>query len=283
MALQVAGQAHLTLIDTTYTWSQVIHDGYWGNGATNTRLFRIYGDTLIENKYYKKIYKSGFADFSDPVYYAGVRKEDSVIYIRKYSQEISAIDFKLQASDTSDSLLLCMENKEIAVDYITIDGEIRKRITVSPAPRSEYVWIEGIGNLRGAFLHGICSDYRIADNDFYYLLCTTNSKGEVVYRNEDYESCFIEKEGPSLDRILHVYNNASELKVKLSSHEMRELSVEIFDLWGRRYASELSPPAIGGYSVTFNLKNLSISAGIYLLRIKFGSHLALKKIFIQND
>lgn len=169
--------------------------------------YGIFGDTLINDQLYQKIYQSSEStfDINDAQYFGGIREEEKFIFLfgRFDHKEDTLYNFNLLPGDiwkdydnylgtriiiqleSIDSIILLNETfrKRYNFRRISIRGGVADTI---PSVQ----WIEGIGSIVNcSFFSPECFLSRFAMNH-QTVLCFSEA-GEKVFQNEAYESCYI--------------------------------------------------------------------------------------------
>lgn len=131
------------------------------------------GDTIIDGRFYSKIYQNTWlnpdSSFNPATatYYAALREDSTKkVFVRTYidSTDVLLYDFSLETGDT-----FCFDffsgtcHTVQAIDSILIDNTFRRVIVI---PESETQrWIEGVGNVYGLFSN------EVTGSIFNQLLC----------------------------------------------------------------------------------------------------------------
>lgn len=168
--------------------------------SVNDNKYWFDGDTIIENKYYKKVYlqyHDSIADFTKASYYAAVREDtigEKIYCIQTYDGvERLLADFSLKKGEDTEvwsffptpySSPWIADVYVEEVDSVLINNEYRKRLKISNI-QGEY-WIEGIGSTCGLF-----SPYvGVADiGETTFLLCV--EVNDVLYYQAPYtNTCY---------------------------------------------------------------------------------------------
>lgn len=239
---------------------------YW------TMTYKFYGDTIISNQTYKKVYKS---EEEIPVnwgYEGGIREEEQKVWylLRYQSEETLIYDFTLNIGDTVT--ILGWEPMVVdSISYININGEDRKQIYFAPLIYFMEHWIEGIGSNFGILQSGSS----LVVGWYTRFLCMSED-GELIYMNPNYSSCYLVStniEEFQISRI-QVYPNPTRDKIIIENSENVNIeSISLIDLNGRvllnfeKYIKEID---LSGFS-----------KGIYLLKLTYGNEIIIKKIVIE--
>lgn len=210
-------------------------------GVTSYRSFfnRLNGDTLIDNKLYKKVQLAEDEDAQQWNYTNEfMREENNRVYYfgDGLEKEFLIYDFNLETGAevtvwnplVPDGLKLLVVN----VDSILMFDGYRKRIElITNEFSSSEFWIEGVGseygllNSGGGIFLGICGNY--------FLLCLSENNFQV-YQNPDYQTCFynlLGEEENELDKIDYVYHSLSK-KLQVSVPENYPISLMVTNISG---------------------------------------------------
>jgi hypothetical protein len=155
---------------------------------TNTQIFKIEGDTVINSYAYKKLWSSWDSTMSYLDFEGFLREESDVVYIYKPgSGEYILYDFNLEAGDTAFVYNdFCGEVQVIVTGTDTVEyfGVPRKRWILDGW--NEDYWIEGIGSNYGLVytkLYGCVFDV-------YKELTCFHENDTLFYIKEGEVECF---------------------------------------------------------------------------------------------
>jgi len=125
----------------------------------------MFGDTIIFNKVFKKLYISDYDSLISNKTYIGAMREDSIgrVYFTGNNNPLISIgfsdstetvlyDFSLEVGDTF-FIQNSLDSIQIVnfIDSVLISEQWRKRINFIQNSLSKRVWIEGIGDTKGLF------------------------------------------------------------------------------------------------------------------------------------
>ncbi len=236
-----------------------------------TTSFMLEGDTLINDKIWKKYYTTR----KDPQLgnwifdYNFIREEDQKVY--QYFDIITDVkllyDFSL---NLWDSLFIEDEGgfdywiHVVNVDSVDINGTFRKRIQFGDPAET---WIEGLGSTYCPF-DPIYGQFLIGGGT-YSLLCVSDPDGKV-YQNPIYHSCFIDSlfytsvyTSDKLSYEVNIIRNASqnETRVQISGPGGVFTIYQLFTINGMLVRQEKVP------GNDFLLNTNGLNPGIYLMRL----------------
>lgn len=228
----------------------------------------MYGDTIINNYSYMKLYKGLFKDTIEIHSYIGVLREDSLgdVYIKcsadyflfNDSLEHLLYRFSLNVGDTLFGVNQYVPLFVKKIDSILVNGTYRKRIEFKQfSPSAKRVWIEGIGSTKGLLFP---VKYLPAES-FQDLICYSDSNttwpsnfqcgglGIIDYKRESYNT----------------YPNpvVKIINFNISSSAYEEYDINIFNVLGIE---------INGLNIYRNAKTYSIDVsnfetGIYFYQV----------------
>jgi hypothetical protein len=192
---------------------------------TLLKKYTIIGDTVINNVTYKKFCKIDPATLI-PKGIGGIREENRKVYYagdtyaNKYGENIRECllyDFTVQAGDVVSFNLdyPWLSYTVTDVDYIPINGSLRKRYKFETLYGAEYI-VEGIGNITTGILHLItpiptCSGY----HQEFKLICFSEN-GYPVYKNPEFTDC------NSLKQINAGTNDKKESKFSITPNPAKD-------------------------------------------------------------
>lgn len=239
---------------------------YW------TMTYKFYGDTIISNQTYKKVYKSEEEIPINWEYEGCIREEEQKVwYFPQYGNEETLIyDFTLNIGDTVT--ILGWEPMVVdSISQIEINGEDRKQIYFSTWGQFIEHWIEGIGSNFGILQSGTS----LVVGWYTRFLCMLED-GELIYMNPNYNSCYlINTEIEEINNsIIKIYPNPAKDKIYINNTENIKIeSISIIDLKGKnimKFERNKTELDLSG-----------ISTGIYLLKLTYGNEIIIKKIVIE--
>ncbi|MCB0805236.1 MAG: T9SS type A sorting domain-containing protein [Bacteroidales bacterium] len=279
-------QEYFPLVEENNEWNvlQVIYDGislpwdtiYW------SMSYKISGDTVIDNKAYKKVFKS---EEEFPVswqYWGGMREENQeawYIGINNYP-ESKIYDFDLSVGDTINFIF---DFQPMAVDSIVfkeINGEDRKHIYFS-YPNMGYTkecWIEGIGSNRGILQSGTAGFV----GGWTWMMCKSENQ-QLIYMNPDYETCYMISTGIEDNRSgskLRVYPNPAKgnFFVRLPDNiSGNECILKMYNAQGELF--EQINATTG--DDRFILDSQKFPKGMYLIKVETESRVFTSKVVIR--
>ena len=254
--------------------SPLLHDDReWGNVSFNdteavSSRMRL-SDNLrwIDGSYYHEVEKSD-SEFGDDFIPTStyLKEESGQVWQYSNDQKILAYDFNLVVGDTLNVDLLSSHNEYAIVvsldDMIIENGDIRKRWTFSSAVDNacdgdtEYYYMEGVGSNRGLVYHNESQSLNIGCS---YLTCL-EEMDVLVYRSQNFTSCFVvsTNDVPAFD--LKVYPNPAATSIQVESDE--EVSyISLFDMLGNQVIR----------SSTTELKVSDLLPGMYVLEVTIKS------------
>lgn len=149
----ITAQAYINFPQINSIWTT------FGGGHNKFTLKEaMYGDTVINNLSYKKIYMSGDYNFniSNSIYRCAIREENKIVYANYGGIEAILYDFNLNIGDTirlneyGNASFSLQPFKVEDIDSISIYGKYHKRWKFKQyqAHLEEY-WLEGIGSTFG--------------------------------------------------------------------------------------------------------------------------------------
>lgn len=252
-----------------------------------TSILKMEGDTLVDNKLYKKIYST--RDTVNQVWSLDSRlliREDSSkkVWLRKVtfdgSEEMLLYDFDLMVGDSFAVNLAVDQMCKIpvtSVDSITLSsGEKRKRINFSYFLFGDIVtetsWIEGIGGLTGLIYH---QDHYCGNPDASTWLRCYFEDGERLFGQVPDGECFsLITSTDELDTQTRfsIYPNPVREQITLILPDDKSRSWELFNYQGQLIRNG----EVNNDDDQISVENLP--AGIYFLKIK---NLGIEKVVVQ--
>lgn len=271
-------QHHPFPVDSTSVWS-VVETEDAGNYCIGINAYLSYlkGDTIINNKTYKKHYTFGVKyqvakDFyphcnENKIHYTNkykgaLRSDSGIVYyvIKGSNSEFVLYNFHLNVGDTIVGDLLVTE-----VDTVNINGRLHKRILF---PDSNHLYqqawiIDGIGSSFGLtglwyaiihFDHETKSLLCYAENDSI-LISNTNGSCELNVGFES-ENTLLKEEN------INIYPNPAKDFVIIDFNNVKYRKIELYDLSGKLILNRES-----NNQQYYNLSLNYLKSGFYLLKI----------------
>ena len=249
------------IVDSTKMWRNRVvgtacNEDYWSEMYTMSIMFL--GDTLINQKHYKRVINSKDEFYTNWETYLFIR-EDSLgkVFITSDTsqQEYLLYDFDINLGDTiSVSAVMdfsyipsypektIVSNKVVvnSIDTIFMIGKNRKKIGLSAIEDGmTFYWVKGIGNITSG----------IITNNLGYINGLSSSEFLCYYRNDtmlydnpdNYEwECFIEhhcsnsiKYNNEIRKNIILYPNPVANNLKLNLYNFQNKEVFIYDVYGR--------------------------------------------------
>jgi hypothetical protein len=226
-----------------------------------------YGDTILDGLIYTKIYKA-YDNVYPGNYYAAIREENKIIYLRDYVDSYDPInsdtilfDFNAQVGDTVNWYGELFPNPVVqSIDSVEVNGIFRKRFNLDVTQI-----IEGIGSNRG-----FIPFYGIAEEDKSTYCYHLNS--DLIWKEDGLSDCYAPtKQIQQTDNISINPNPTSDfLNIDFETNEQREL--QVFNQLGQLVLSETSNDA----NLVLSLEHLP--KGFYVLAIQTEKGTFTKKI-----
>lgn len=189
-----------SLLEDGKSWHCVERMYYSDEPSVTDRPYTITvcGDTIIGETVCKKL--SMVYHNEEPTFFAALERDNRLYIVVDEIQE-AFLDFNLSVGN-ADGIEGCVTS----IDYITVNGARRKRITIDRLNHRQYL-VEGIG---------LCDDwqrYSVA-NSFYNVLLSVELNGVTIFTAKDFE-----------------VGTTSLKQVKKSDGQQQQL---IYDLFGKR-------------------------------------------------
>ena len=247
----------------------------------STDYHRFYGDTIINDTAYKKVWVSE-DESHDSWYFLGsfIREENKRVYYREmFMADGLLYDFNLNLGDSvllnnsraADNLWLTLAE----IDSIeTSDGpRERWRMESSVYQNSEY-WIRGIGSESGVLnsgtliFGGLCGAFT--------LLCAKQNE-EIVFQHSLFQTCYYELlididetqiEELELFKMINK-NKLGQLELKFNSRG--EKMISIFSINGQPVYNRST------HDDELNINTLNLQKGIYLIKCRSKGNYQTKK------
>ena len=286
------------LVQEGKMWSELWAENSWISGSPmiyhnySTYYFMIYGDTIIGDIKYKKLYRSSTKDpvFPDDWTLRSFLRENTnakKVWIYNWSGSTDVIgehllyDFSLEIGDTVPDMFYFSNDHlgdRTIVSNITYEtmqnGEIRKAIWFNNGYEGHRdCWIEGIGNHITLILP---FGSRITGG-FYNLLCHYENE-ELVYMNSRWNTCY--KTGTSLgindvgSTQIKIYPNPANDVLNIDIENIENYVVSLINIYGK---------TVGQYKPTHNQINISnLVPGMYFVKLSSQEKEYIQKLIINK-
>ena len=289
----VKGQQYVPLVDTNKVWSNWSIISYWG---TPTYYIKIGGDTIIDSKQYKKMYRT--TDTLQVMwnrYAEGIREDDKRIYVKFDSDERMLYDFNIEVGDTFLTNIdyhYCQMVVAV-IDSVELENnEIRRRIVFSFESNTQNEqcvlsnnvipdeeWIEGIGSKRGLMPVLLLYESVLADH-WEFLLCF-HENDTLKYINSNFSVCYLAVNTQEYDKSqnIKVYPNpfSDYLTLEFEDFTFNHCSILLYNTLG---VEVQRIDNITQNRVVIQRNNLP--QGFYFLRVICDNkNLGVRKIIIQ--
>jgi hypothetical protein len=244
------------------TWH--VRDHSWWD--VNTEIFKIQGDTVINELTYKKLWSSWNDSAQVDMYLRGFLREDSgIVYYRdNYLTEDKILyNFNLEQGDTATVYSeFCQERTVVVayVDSIYYYGIPRKELILD-SWYEEY-WIQGIGSTYGLLYSGV---YECVADVSKSLICC-HEDDSLIFMKQYEEECYqtnvgIDEDPIQRDLIMSPNPVLRGQPVVIQCNNGIE-ELELIDYSGRTIFSFKTD-----FQKEVTLQTNYIKAGLYLIRI----------------
>lgn len=260
--------AQYPIIEEDKSWDElnVIFTGsYPGDTSFYTTIYQFFGDTLINNISYNKLYRSQEMEPETWRLDCLMREDDSSkVWIYDEGEHLM-YDFNVVPGDSISVGMDPNYNVYLFVDSITeveINQSTRKKIWLSNDQFYDYreSWTEGIGSNKGLNWSGSV----LIVGGRSWLLCVSKDNN-LIYQNPLYESCYMVTDiVKNKNNTVKIYPNPVKDVFTISGND-EILSITIFDLNGRMVKQ-----------VNENMDRIDIStltSGMYFVQIKNKKHI----------
>jgi hypothetical protein len=256
-ALQLSSQQ---IVDSIKIWSNMQEFCHPDSSVYSTSYNKFYGDTLINDTLYKKVWISDEEDHENWYFYGTfIREENNSVYYREMFQNEGLIyDFNLGLGDSvflsnpraATNLWLTLTE----IDSVEITDGFRERwkLESSEYSKDEY-WIMGIGSGAGVLnsgtqiFGGMCG--------LYTLLCEKEND-ETIYQNPLFETCYVKRVIGINERVA----NKTNLFKLVNKQKLQQIELQ-FLTQGRKNISIVSLSGNTVFSTSTNEESLSINTG----------------------
>lgn len=174
-----------SLIQENKSWSVVRTMNFAGS---TTETFKIWGDTIIDQIEYKKLYHSNDSTYSNWYKNGALRENENRVYFYNYYDNTEKLlyDFNLSIGEifVYVHVVDTIEMELASIDTVILqNGEERQRFNFS----NNESWITGIGSDNGLVNVGM-NEYMI---DLWYVLNCCHENEELLFQSEMYDDCYI--------------------------------------------------------------------------------------------
>ena len=257
------------MVDDNNSWAVLWYSLYGPTSSTWTEYFYFDGDTAVGEHSYKKVFSCNDQLHENILYRGLMREENRQTYFNRSGTETLMYDFSLEERMSFEyENYMQPANPPISlyvkfVDYVEINGSMKKRIQITETPDAERIldtWIEGIGSLNGILYSCREVIYGNGGDVILKLLCF-HQNGELVYRDPDYSECYYEgylADLPVEKNGLSVYPNPTSGELRVTSDELQVTRIEIFDIVGKMVYGQ-------AYEHTIDISFLP--TGLYFLKV----------------
>lgn len=281
--LSIYSQSYIPLPNTNAIWTI----STLAQGATKGLYkYGMYGDTIINNVTYKKIYENFDYNFniSNSIYRGAIREFAKKVYkVNPWTNTEGLLyDFNLNVGDTARSITPygnIYKQKVIGINYITYNGVIHKKWLFQTG---EY-WLEGIGS-SFSLLYTL-----LVPNDFCQSLICLSVDGIIQYENTNPECTTplpydcegvlnpvpVNEHSIETNKNIIFPNPFSNSAVLKTSIELNDATLKVFDILGQEV---LVKNHLNGNEI--NINKGCLNNGNYYYHITQNGNLISKGKFI---
>jgi len=273
------------LVQEGKVWSEVLVTGsvMEGYNYTTTQM-ALFGDTLINDVQYKKMYvsKKEFPVFPQDWALQNFMREDENKKVwykgNSSSEEKLYYDFSLEIGDTVPKEIVNFNPIAIVEDisYITMkNGEKYKvwHLSILGYYNQKEFWIEGIGSCLGV-LNVLTGKFT---GGFTCLLCY-HENGKLIYNDNPWEGVCYKKNSTSVNvynNQINIYPNPAKDRLHIEIKESMNIhAISLINIQGqiiRSYESTATQFDISG-----------IAEGFYFIKLSSSEGNIVRKVFIEK-
>lgn len=251
---------NVSILDPSLKWNIGTHWVKFGPinpyDKWTTSFLHIEGDTLMNEKHYKKLVSCADSLCVVKSFKSYIREESGQVFLANKTKELLLYDFNLQQGDTMVMDFLQDMSRHIRL-YIRVDSvrsmvlqDQKERIAQYVRVYSYYnsqlidlslkdILVEGIGSLTFGLEYPIDLFNTGEASHTPALLCFYSSEG-LIYFNKDINSCYLSTgiqrlQQPELVQVIS--NNHGMLKIQLTEAKVGKLFV--FDLNGKQVLGQV--------------------------------------------
>ncbi len=271
-------------------WSTMMGPGGdCGNYYCWSYYTKVAGDTLIDEKQYKRVLNSNDSLMNHWSVVGYIREVGQKVFYRRMNTEIDCLlyDFSCLVGDTLNLNCWCPDEeskfKVDSIKYLPVMGENRKHIYLSYLSNSSTeLWIEGIGSI-GGILNGGGSNNCITGGSENLLCCSKN--GVELYHDHEYNNCYLGSKTVNSVQIFNVKNrflkifpnpSSSEINIKLNKSPANTLTGKIIAIDG----TTIKLFKIDN-NTNYTLDVRLLKPGMYFIHVRSGAEIYIEKIIIN--
>ena len=248
------------------TWATLSYGLGAGDIPCNVKTEYVYfdGDSIIGDYSYKKVFMCDDKLHENIKYQGIMRDQNEKTYFipANFETEYLLYDFSLEEGMSFEYFDFRAQESEIfhvkTVDFVEINGFLKKRIQLTYHDWVIDTWIEKIGSLTGILYP--CFRYFITGG-VRELLCYFRND-ELFYKNPEYFECYYEGNDLAVPLVennsFSVFPNPANDKFIISASDQTISNIEIFDILGKKIYSQ-------PHGNTIDVS--SFSKGLYLLKV----------------
>lgn len=273
------GQAYVNFPTDTAKWNNLNwHQTNPSNSILLNYDYVLQGDTLINNKTYKKVYCT-LTEYLEPPIYIGGLREDSVknIYFFPYNTHLPPLDITEFPNNTEEHLLYTFDSLYVGmilpinignttiqvydIDSILIGSNYRKRYKIDNNNLLGWnYWIEGIGSDKELF-----SPYCYEFEWYFYTLCFTDTATYYINSPNGADSCHysltIDINEKTFDSFSIHPNPVENMVIINGISDSENTKVSIYNIQGQKVQT------LSFEKKEFKIDVSTLKKGIYILKI----------------
>ena len=180
VAMNIRAYEYIPLLTNGKCWKVRCMQWTYDPTCEANKFFTVVGDTLVNNKHCKKILISGdgWSMMGNGIV-CGI-EEEGKIYVYDGQNVALLLDFNLHVGDAA---YLWPNTNVLNVDYITVNGVQRKRLTIGYMTEvsGTIYWVEGIGTNNGYWM--FLDEYMLGHEEY---LVEVSENGKVIFTRDDF-------------------------------------------------------------------------------------------------
>jgi hypothetical protein len=283
-----------TIVNENSSWATLLYGlgSYDIPCCVSTEYLFFDGDSTTNGNSYKKVFSCDDSLHENVKYIGLIREENNKTYFISATHpypgtECLLYDFSLEEGMSFEYSYFCTDEPSISfyvntVDYVEINGVMKKRIELTFLGRTVDVWVEGIGSMSG-LLYSLYNEF--LSGGVRLLLCYFQDN-ELIYKNSLYSECYYDDPDDIVsvkpyflnEHSITIFPNPTAgvlnlIQETINNEQLTINNIEIFDIYGRKQKAE------GRKQNVIDISQLS--AGIYFVKISTETGEVVKKI-IKN-